>query len=346
MGKDIPTSTGERRMMRVQMVRIIRRSTFVLVMLTSVASMITPEIAAAQPYPNRPIRLISPYPPGGSNDVLARLAADKLGAAMGQRVVVDNRPGANTIVGTDIVAKSAPDGYTMVLLPNSFVTNPSFYSKLPYDTTRDFSAVALIAISPQMLVVHPSLAATMVRELVALAKAKPGFYSYGTSGNGSVGHLGMVLFGMLAGVHLEHIAYKGTAPAVTELLGGHIPIMMSSMLSVIPHVRAGKLRMLAVTTAKRSPAVPEAPTIAEAGVPGYEATLWYGTVAAARTPEPILARVSRELDKALRDRDIIEKLSSQGVEPYYTGPKDFAARIRDEIPKWARVITDSGMRPE
>jgi tripartite-type tricarboxylate transporter receptor subunit TctC len=156
----------------------------------------------------------------------------------------------------------------------------------------------------------------------------------------------MVLFGMLAGVHLEHIAYKGTAPAVTELLGGHIPIMMSSMLSVIPHVRAGKLRMLAVTTAKRSPAVPEAPTIAEAGVPGYEATLWYGIVAAARTPEPILARVSRELDKALRDRDIIEKLSSQGVEPYYTGPKDFAARIRDEIPKWARVITDSGMRPE
>ena len=333
-------------MMRVQMVRIIRRSTFVLVMLTSVASMITPEIAAAQPYPNRPIRLISPYPPGGSNDVLARLAADKLGAAMGQRVVVDNRPGANTIVGTDIVAKSAPDGYTMVLLPNSFVTNPSFYSKLPYDTTRDFSAVALIAISPQMLVVHPSLAATTVRELVALAKAKPGFYSYGTSGNGSVGHLGMVLFGMLAGVHLEHIAYKGTAPAVTELLGGHIPIMMSSMLSVIPHVRAGKLRMLAVTTAKGSPAVPEAPTIAEAGVPGYEATLWYGIVAAARTPEPILARVSRELDKALRDRDIIEKLSSQGVEPYYTGPKDFAARIRDEIPKWARVITDSGMRPE
>jgi len=333
-------------MMRVQMVRIIRRSTFVLVMLTSVASMITPEIAAAQPYPNRPIRLISPYPPGGSNDVLARLAADKLGAAMGQRVVVDNRPGANTIVGTDIVAKSAPDGYTMVLLPNSFVTNPSFYSKLPYDTTRDFSAVALIAISPQMLVVHPSLAATTVRELVALAKAKPGFYSYGTSGNGSVGHLGMVLFGMLAGVHLEHIAYKGTAPAVTELLGGHIPIMMSSMLSVIPHVRAGKLRMLAVTTAKRSPAVPEAPTIAEAGVPGYEATLWYGIVAAARTPEPILARVSRELDKALRYRDIIEKLSSQGVEPYYTGPKDFAARIRDEIPKWARVITDSGMRPE
>jgi len=198
-------------MMRVQMVRIIHRSTFVLVMLTSVASMITPEIAASQPYPNRPIRLISPYPPGGSNDVLARLAADKLGAAMGQRVVVDNRPGANTIVGTDIVAKSAPDGYTMVLLPNSFVTNPSFYSKLPYDTTRDFSAVALIAISPQMLVVHPSLAATTVRELVALAKAKPGFYSYGTSGNGSVGHLGMVLFGMLAGVHLEHAeAFEST----------------------------------------------------------------------------------------------------------------------------------------
>ena len=300
----------------------------------------------AQQFPTRPIRLISPYPAGGGNDVLARLIADKMGEGLGQRVVVDNRAGANTIVGTDIVAKSAPDGHTMVLVPNSFVTNPGFYAKLPYDTVRDFAPVALVALSPQMLVVHPAVPATTVKELIALSQAKPGFYSYGSSGNGSVGHLAMALFDMMAGVKMEHIAYKGTAPAVTELLGGQIPLMMSSMLSVLPHVRAGKLRLLAVSTAKRSPALPDAPTIAEAGVPGYEATLWYGLVAAARTPAPILDRLSGQVAKTLRDPDIIEKLSRQGVEPYYYGPQQFSARIREEIPKWAKLIKDTGMRVE
>ena len=259
-----------------------------VIAIASLSAAIYPGIAQAQQFPTRPIRLISPYPPGGGNDVLARLIADKMGDALGQRVVVDNRAGANTIVGTDIVAKSAPDGYTMVLVPNSFVTNPGFYAKLPYDTIRDFAPVALVALSPQMLVVHPSVAATTVKELIALAKAKPGYYSYGSSGNGSVGHLAMALFDVMAGIKMEHIAYKGTAPAVTELLGGQIPLMMSSMLSVLPHVKAGKLRLLAVTTAKRSPALPDTPTIAEAGVPGYEATLWYGLIAVAHTPEPIL----------------------------------------------------------
>ena len=173
--------------------------------------------AHAQSFPSRPIRLISPYPPGGGNDVLARLIADKMGDALGQRVIVDNRAGANTIVGTEIVAKSAPDGHTMVLVPNSFVTNPGFYPKLPYDTVRDFAPVALVALSPQMLVVNPSVPAGTVKELIALAKARPGYYSYGSSGNGSVGHLAMALFAVMAGVQVEHIAYKGTAPAVTEL---------------------------------------------------------------------------------------------------------------------------------
>ena len=302
--------------------------------------------AQAQQFPTRPVRLISPYPAGGGNDVLARLIADKMGEGLGQRVIVDNRPGANTIVGTDIVAKSAPDGHTMVLVPNSFVTNPGFYAKLPYDTVRDFAPVALVALSPQMLVVHPGVPATTVKELIALAKAKPGFYSYGSSGNGSVGHLAMALFDMMAGVKMEHIAYKGTAPAVTELLGGQIPLMMSSMLSVLPHVRAGKLRLLAISTAKRSPALPDAPTVAEAGVPGYEATLWYGLVAVARTPAPILERLSGQVEKNLRDADIIEKLARQGVEPYHHGPQQFSARIREEIPKWAKLIKDTGMRVE
>ncbi|HYK12554.1 MAG TPA: tripartite tricarboxylate transporter substrate binding protein [Burkholderiales bacterium] len=302
--------------------------------------------AHAQPFPTRPIRLISPYPPGGGNDVLARLIADKMGEGLGQRVIVDNRAGANTIVGTEIVAKSAADGHTLVLVPNSFVTNVGFYAKLPYDTVRDFAPVALVALSPQMLVVHPSVPATTVKELIALAKAKPGFYSYGSSGNGSVGHLAMALFDMMAGIKTEHIAYKGTAPAVTELLGGQIPLMMSSMLSVLPHVKAGKLRLLAVTTAKRSPAVPDAPTVAEASVPGYEATLWYGLVAAARTPPAVLDKLSSQVDKTLRDPEIIEKLSRQGVEPYYFGPQEFASRVRTEIPKWAKVIKDAGVRIE
>ena len=298
----------------------------------------------AQPFPNRPIRLISPYPPGGGNDVLARLIAEKMGEGLGQRVIVDNRAGANTIVGTDVVAKSAPDGHTMVLVPNSFVTNPGFYAKLPYDTVRDFAPVALVALSPQILVVHPSLPATTVKELIALAKAKPGAYSYGSSGNGSVGHLAMALFAVTTGIQLEHIAYKGTAPAVTELLGGQIPLMLSSTLSVLPHVKAGKLRMLAVSTAKRSPAVPDAPTIAEAGVPGYEATLWYGLIAVARTPEAILGKLNAQIEKTVRDPDIIEKLARQGVEPYYYGHKQFSARVREEVPKWAKVIKDAGIR--
>ena len=337
MGKDTQTDAAAGRMTA----NFLPRTAIAIASLCAAAF---PDIAQAQQFPSRPVRLISPYPPGGGNDVLARLIADKMGDLLGQRVIVDNRAGANTIVGTDIVAKSAPDGHTIVLVPNSFVTNPGFYAKLPYDTTRDFAPVALVALSPQMLVVHPSVAATTVKELIALAKAKPGYYSYGSSGNGSVGHLAMALFDAMAGVRMEQIAYKGTAPAVTELLGGQIPLMMSSMLSVLPHVKAGKLRLLAVTTAKRSPALPDTPTIAEAGVPGYEATLWYGLVAVARTPQPILEKLSGAVEKTLRDPDIIEKLARQGVEPYYHGPAQFAARIREEIPKWAKVIKDTGIR--
>jgi tripartite-type tricarboxylate transporter receptor subunit TctC len=233
-----------------------------------------------------------------------------------------------------------------VLVPNSFVTNVGFYAKLPYDTVRDFAPVALVALSPQMLVVHPSVPASNVRELIALAKAKPGFYSYGSSGNGSVGHLAMALFDMMAGVKMEHIAYKGTAPAVTELLGGQIPLMMSSMLSVLPHVKAGKLRLLALSTAKRSPALPDVPTVAESGVPGYEATLWYGIVAAAKTPPGVIARLASEIERTMRDPDIVEKLARQGVEPYYYGPQEFAARVRTEIPKWVKVIKEAGVRAE
>ena len=302
--------------------------------------------AHPQPFSNRPIRFISPYPPGGGNDTLARILSDKVGDGLGQRVIVDNRPGANTIVGTEITAKSAPDGHTIILLPTSFVTNPSFYRKLPYDTERDFAPVALIALSPQMLVSHPSVPANTVNELIALAKAKPGSFSYSSSGQGSVGHLAGILFTMMTRTELVHIAYKGTAQAVTDLLGGHVPLMFSSMLNTLPHVRAGKLRIYGITSAKRSPALSEVPTIAEAGVPGYESSLWYGVIAPGKTPAAIVQRFNGEFGKALRQPDVVEKLASQGVDTFYSTPEQFAARIKDEIPKWAKVISASGVRAE
>ena len=302
--------------------------------------------AHAQQYPARSIRFISPFPPGGGNDTLSRIVGDKLGEQIGQRIIVDNRPGANTIVGTEALAKSGPDGYTIALLPNTFATNPSFYPKLPYDTLKDFTAVGQVAQSPQMLLVHPSLPAKTLKELLALAKAKPGQLSYGTSGSGSVGHLATQLLTNMTGVPFVHVPYKGTAASVQDLLGGHIPLMMSSMLGTLPHVRAGRLRIIAITTAQRAKAIPEVPTIAEAGVPGYEATLWYGFVAPARTPEAILRRLNTELATALKHPDVIEKLSTQAVEPFHTSPEQFGTLIRTEYDKWARVIKAGGIKTD
>jgi tripartite-type tricarboxylate transporter receptor subunit TctC len=302
--------------------------------------------SSAQQYPTRPIRFISPYPAGGGNDTLLRILGDKLGDQVGQRVIVDNRPGANTIVGTELLVKSPPDGYTFILVPNSFATNPSFYPKLPYDTSKDVAPVGQVAQSPQMIVAHPSVPAKTLKELLTLAKAQPGVLSYGTSGNGSTGHLAGVLLTMMTHVELTHIPYKGTAPAVNELVGGHIPLMISSMLATLPHVRAGKLRIIALTTARRSQALPEVPTIAESGVPGYDATLWYGILAPARTPDAIIKRMNGELGTALRNPDVVEKLSSQAVEPHHTSPEQFAALVRTELAKWSKVIRASGVKSD
>ena len=300
----------------------------------------------AQQYPTRPIRFISPYPPGGGNDTLLRLLGEKLGEQVGQRIIVDNRPGANTIVGTELLAKSPPDGYTFILVPNSFATNPSFYPKLPYDTTKDFAAVGQVAQSPQMIVAHPSVPARTLKELLALARAKPGELAYGTSGNGSTGHLAGLLLSNMAGVRLSHVAYKGTAPAVNELVGGHIPLMISSMLATLPQVRAGKLRVIAITTGRRSPAIPDVPTIAESGVPGYDATLWYGILAPGKTPEALVKRMNAELGTTLKNPDVVEKLSTQGVEPHHSAPEQFAALIRSEVAKWSKVITAAGVKTD
>ncbi|MGZ5120156.1 MAG: Bug family tripartite tricarboxylate transporter substrate binding protein [Burkholderiales bacterium] len=300
----------------------------------------------AQQYPARPIRFISPYPAGGGNDTLLRIIGEKLGDQVGQRIIVDNRPGANTIVGTELLVKSAPDGYTFILVPNSFATNPSFYPKLPYDTTKDVATVGQIAQSPQMIVAHPSVPVKTVKDVLAMAKTKPDVLSYGTSGNGSTGHLAGVLLSMMTGVQLTHVAYKGTAPAVNELVGGHIPLMISSMLATLPHVRSGKLKIIALTTGKRSQAIPEVPTIAESGVPGYDATLWYGILAPARTPDAIIKRMNAELATTLKSADVAEKLSTQAVEPHQTSPEQFASLIRDELAKWSKVIRASGVKAD
>jgi tripartite-type tricarboxylate transporter receptor subunit TctC len=319
---------------------IFRRSLALVTMLLCASA------GHAQQYPARPIRFISPYPAGGGNDTLLRIIGEKLGDQVGQRIIVDNRPGANTIVGTELLVKSAPDGYTFILVPNSFATNPSFYPKLPYDTMKDVATVGQIAQSPQMIVAHPSVPVKTVKDVLAMARTKPDVLSYGTSGNGSTGHLAGVLLSMMTGVQLTHVAYKGTAPAVNELVGGHIPLMISSMLATLPHVRSGKLKIIALTTGKRAKAIPEVPTIAESGVPGYDATLWYGILAPARTPDAIVKRMNAELATTLKSADVVEKLSTQAVEPRHTSPEQFASLIRDELAKWSKVIRNSGVKAD
>ena len=300
----------------------------------------------AQGYPAKPARVVVPYPPGGPTDIVARVVSQKLSEQMGQQFVVENRPGAGGNIGAEAVAKSPGDGYTLLVATTAHAINPSLFKGLGYNLTKDFAPVSQLTSGPLVIVANPSLPAKSVQELIALAKAKPGTLNYASSGNGQSTHLSAELFATMAGIKLNHIPYKGSAPALTDVMGGQIPLMMSSMLSVLPHVKAGKLKLLALSTAKRSPALPDVPTVAESGLPGYEATLWYGIVAAAHTPAPVLSRLSGEIEKTMRDADIVEKLARQGVEPYYYGPQEFAARVRTEIPKWTKVIKEAGVRAE
>ena len=299
--------------------------------------------AMAQTYPSKPVRIISPYPPGGGNDTMGRIMADKMSDGLGQRFIVENKPGANTIVASEYLAKSAPDGYTIIMLTSTLTINPAFYPKLPYDAVADFSPVGLIAISPQMMVANPATPVNTVKDVIALLKAKPNSLSYSSSGNGSPSHLAGILFAMMTGVEWTHVAYKGTSPALADVMAGHVPMMMSAMITVIPQIKAGKLKVIGVTTARRLPVVPEAATIAEA-VPGYEASLWYGILAPARTPEGIIRQLNNQIDLALKQPDVIEKLASQGVDSFYSTPQAFAARIKEELPKWAKVSAASGVK--
>jgi len=304
-------------------------------------------VAAADSYPTRPVRLIAPFSAGGGVDIVARYLALKLTEKWGQQVVVDNRTGATGIIGTEIAAHSPPDGYTLILgNAATHAVNVSLFKKLPYDAVKDFAPVTLIGRVPEMLVVHPALPAANVRELIALAKAKPGELAFGSAGAGSPPHLAGELFQFLAKVKLVHVPYKGSAPALADLIGGQISMYFSNILSAVPFVKSGRLRGLGVTSEKRSVVAPEIPTIAESGLPGYEDYNWYGILAPKGTPRAILTQLHADIVQVVRGRDMEERLTKDGAEVIASTPDEFARFIREEIDRYARIVKASGLRAE
>jgi len=316
--------------------------------LAATLAILTPHAAAAaDAYPARSIRFVVAFPPGGGTDIIARSIAQKLAERLAQQVLVDNRPGAGGNIGTDIVAKSAPDGYTMLMgSAGPLAINASLFASMPFDPVRDLAPVTLAASTPNVLVVHPSLKAATVKELIALARTRPGEINFASSGHGTPAHLAGELFNAMAGVKLMHVPYKGAAPALADLLGGQVQLMFSTMPPALPHVKDGKLRALAVTSLKRSRATPDLPTVDEAALPGFDANTWHGVVLPAGTPPAIIARLNREIVAILHLHDIVERLSSQGAEALGSTPEEFAAYIRSETLKWAKVVRDSGAKAE
>ena len=302
--------------------------------------------ALAQAYPSRPIRIISIFPPGGGNDILCRAVAQKVTENLKQQVIVENRPGANGIIGTEVAARSAPDGYTITLIPSGHAVNASLYRKLPYDSVRDFTPITLAGSSPLVVALHPSVPVKSVKELVALARARPGQINYGTAGVGSSGHLAGALFENMTGTTLVHIPYKGMSLAVTDVIGGQVYMTFGTSLSVVPHVRSARLRALAVTGAQRSPALPDLPTVAESGVPGYEASLWYGFVGPARLPAAIVQRLNAEIAAALAAPEVRERLASQGVDARSSTADEFAKLLVSDLDRWAKVVQRLGLRAD
>ena len=293
--------------------------------------------AGAQSYPSRPVRLIVPQSPGGSTDLVARAIAQRMTETLGQNVIVDNRPGAGSLNGTELVAKAAPDGHTILVVAASFTINPAIRKKLPFDPVRDFTPVSQLVTLPHILVVHPSVPATSVKEFIALAKSKPGVLNYGISGIATSTHMAGELFMHMTGIQMVSVPYKGGAPGMTALLGGQIQLYFATISTAIPHIRGGRLRALAVTTAKRSVAAPEFPTVAEAGVPGYEHASWVGMLAPAQLPAKVLSTLNGECAKAVQSRDIKALLLRDGLEAVGNSPRDFERIIRNEIAKWIKV---------
>jgi len=304
------------------------------------------EHAAAQAYPAKPLRMIVAQSAGGNADIVARAVGQKLAAALGQPVVIDNRGGGGGIIAADMVVKAPPDGYTLLLASSAFGVTPSLQQKLPYDPLRDLAPITLVASAPNILVVHPAQPLKSVRELVAYARANPGKLNFGSSGNGGSTHLAGELFKLMAGIDIVHVPYKGAAPALVDLLAGNVQLMFASMPSAITHVRAGRLRALAVTGARRSAAAPELPTVAETGLADFETSAWQGMFAPAATPRAIITRLHSEVARAVNLPDLKERLTAEGAEPVANTPEDFAAYLRRELPKWAKVVKAAGIRAD
>lgn len=317
--------------------------------LIALAISLAPPLALAQDaFPSGPIRFIVPYPAGGPAGIVAHAIGEKLGPVLGQPVLIDNRPGAGGNLGTDMVAKAAPNGQTLLLGTNGpLVVNVSLFSKLAFDPLKDFEPITQVASIPIVLVVHASVPANSVQELIALAKSKPGQLSYGSSGNGSGGHLAGALLAAMARIKMTHVPYGGAAPATTSVLGGHVPILFPGLLASLPHIKSGKLRALAVATPKRVTFAPDIPTIAESGLPGYEITSWYGVLAPGGTPKTIVARLHREIMRILALPDVREQLFVKGGLEYIgSSPEEFAATLRREIPEYARIVKLAGAKAE
>ena len=308
-----------------------------------VAALLAVQPVQAQDYPNRPIRLIVPYPPGGPTDFVGRTVAEKLSAALGQQVVVDNRPGAAAMIGHDLGAKATPDGYTLLFgTGGGLVIAPLVAPKPLYDATKDFAAISMLVISPQIIVAHPSFPANNVKELIAAAKAKPGAYNFASVGIGSPNHLGGELLKVMTGINITHIPYKGTSPAITELIAGQTQLMFTSMPSILGHVKSGRLKILATGGLKRSPAIPDVPTVAET-LPGFEVVTWYGILGPAKLPHDIVKKLNGEIVRIIAMADVQKRFTDQGLEPQSSTPEEFLAYMRREVEKWQKVAQKAGV---
>jgi tripartite-type tricarboxylate transporter receptor subunit TctC len=310
------------------------------------ALLAAPLVAHAQGYPTKPIRLVVPFAPGGGTDIVARLLAQQLGETLGQPVVADNRGGAGSTLGTEIVAKAPADGYTVLLGNISLAFNAELYKKLSYNALRDLAPITLVAVQPNILVIHPSLAANTLKDFLALARANPQKYSYASAGTGSGTHLAGELLKMLTKVDIVHVPYKGTGPALNDLIGGQVHMMVSTFASALPHTRTGRLRALAVTTVKRSSAAPDVPTLAEAGVAGFEYSTWYGLLAPAGVRAGIVGKLNATTKQVLARDELRQKFEGQGVEPLWNTPAEFSAYLKSETAKWGKVVRATGARPE
>ncbi len=318
-----------------------RKHTLIATAIAAVSLIVT--TASAQTYPDRPVRLVVGFPPGGAADILGRIAAHELSSRLGQQVVVDNRGGAGGLIATEITARATPDGYTLLFTSIPHVINPHLYRHVSYDALKDFTPVIQFVAVPLMMASGPSLPAKSVKEVIAIAKAKPGQINYGSGGSGSSSHLAMELFRSMAGVQLSHVPYKGTGPLITDMLGGQIGLTIASAVPLAPQVRSGKLRGLGVTGPKRSPAFPDLPAIAET-VPGYEVVNWFGVLVPAGTPKAVITRVNAELNKALQSPELVKLLAAQTAEAVGGTPEAFGKVIRTDYAKWAKVVKESGAR--